>query len=208
MSEEEILYEINYAVEKAKANKHDHIGFKIEYIQGLLDLYNKQKQEAEHYKAENSIRHKCLFNIAEKVGITKSGITESMIINAIDNNYISKDKVLKAIGYEENDEEYDRLKQDNEKLLAILDTLYSEVCRLEDIEDQKVSVAVSFIEEKRDKYWQDKIEKELLEPINKERQETYKEFMKKGKDDYHGIEGSVLQELNWVVGTIEELLGE
>lgn len=54
----------------------------------------------------------------------------------------------------------------------------------------------------------DKIKKELLEPINKERQEVYKDFMKKGKDDYHGVEGSVLQELNWVVGTIEELLEE
>lgn len=129
----------------------------------LLDLYNKQKQEAEHYKVENSIRHNVIINIAEKVGITKNGITESMIINAIDNNYISKDKVLKAIGYEENDEEYDRLKQDNEKLLAILDTLYSEVCRLEDIEDKKVEVAVDFIEEKRDKYWQEKIRDKIKE---------------------------------------------
>ncbi len=78
------------------------------------------------------------------------------------NSYISKDKILKAIGYEENYEEYDRLKQDDEKLLTILDTLYSEVCRLEDIEDKKVEVAVDFIEEKRDKYWEDKIRKILL----------------------------------------------
>lgn len=54
----------------------------------------------------------------------------------------------------------------------------------------------------------DKIEKELLEPINKERQEIHKEFMEKCKEDYYGAEGSILQELNWIVGTIDELLEE
>ena len=54
----------------------------------------------------------------------------------------------------------------------------------------------------------DKIKKELLEPINKERQEVYKDFIEKSKADYFGIEGSVLQELNWIVGSIDELLEE
>lgn len=84
----------------------------------------------------------------------------------IKENYISKDKVLKAMGYEENDEEYEKIKQDDEKLLGILDTMYSEFCRLEDIEDQKVEVAVDFIEKRRDKYWQDKI-KDILKKYEK-----------------------------------------
>ena len=54
----------------------------------------------------------------------------------------------------------------------------------------------------------DKIKKELLEPISKEKQEVYKDFIEKSKADYFGIEGSVLQELNWVVGTIKDLLEE
>lgn len=138
---------------------------------------------------------------------TEKPITEEYM-KKFKSSYISKDEVLKALGYEENDEEYERLYNKEDLILSLIRTINEECDRLEDIEDQKVEVAVAFIEEKRDKYWKDKIEKELLEPINKERQETYKEFMKKGKDDYHGVEGSVLQELNWVVGTIEELLGE
>lgn len=54
----------------------------------------------------------------------------------------------------------------------------------------------------------DKIKKELLEPINKEREEVYKDFIEKSKADYFGIEGSVFQELNWIVATIKELLEE
>lgn len=78
-----------------------------------------------------------------------------------------------------------------------------------DEEIKELKETIKCLHEPAEKYIsKDKIEKELLEPINKERQETYKDFMKKGKDDYHGVEGSVLQELNWVVGTIEELLGE
>ena len=46
---------------------------------------------------------------------------------------------------------------DNERIISMLDTLMEEVSRLEDIEDKKVEVAVNCIEEKRDKFWQDKI---------------------------------------------------
>ena len=92
MTEEEIIKQVKDDIEFG-----EFYGITEDAIQGLLDLYNKQKQEAEHYRAENSIRDKSLFNIAEKVGITKCGITESMIINAIDNNYISKNKIIDNI---------------------------------------------------------------------------------------------------------------
>lgn len=52
---------------------------------------------------------------------------------------------------------------DNERIIEMIDTLMSEVSRLEDIEDKKVEVAVDFIEEKRDKFWQDKIKAKIKE---------------------------------------------
>ena len=79
--------------------------------------------------------------------------------------FISQDKILKALGYEENDEEYKRIYGKEELILSLIRTINEECDRLEDIEDQKVEVAVSFIEEKRDKYWQDKI-RNLLPKIN------------------------------------------
>jgi hypothetical protein len=52
---------------------------------------------------------------------------------------------------------------DNERIIEMIDTLMSEVSRLEDIEDKKVQVAIDFIEAKRDKYWKDKISKKIKE---------------------------------------------
>lgn len=69
---------------------------------------------------------------------------------------------------------------DNEEIISVLDTIMSEVSRLEDIEDRKIQVAVKFIEEKRDKYWEKKIEekiKELEETIKKKRQLNIKEWV-------------------------------
>ena len=50
---------------------------------------------------------------------------------------------------------------DNERIIEMIDTLISEVSRLEDIEDKKVEVAIDLIEEKRDKFWQDKIREKI-----------------------------------------------
>lgn len=124
-----------------------------EAIETLLELYHKQQKEIKELNLENQAFYEEM-NCNDNEYISKK-------YSQLKENSISKDEVLKAMGYEENDEEYERLKQDNEKLLAILDTMYSEFCRLEDIEDQKVSVAVAFIEEKRDKHWQDKIKDKI-----------------------------------------------
>ena len=58
---------------------------------------------------------------------------------------------------------------DNERIISMLDTLMEEVSRLEDIEDKKVEVAIDLIEEKRDKFWQDKIREKIeeLESLSK-----------------------------------------
>ena len=134
-------------------------------IHSLIDLYKQEKEKNKKQQKEieqlaNGIRvlGTNLDITTEEIikEFTEKPITEEYM-EEFKSRYISKNKVLKAMGYEENDEEYERIKQDDEKLLAILDTLYSEVCRLEDIEDKKVEVAVDFIEEKRDKYWQNKI---------------------------------------------------
>ena len=49
----------------------------------------------------------------------------------------------------------------DEVVIRMLDTLVEEVSRLEDIEDKKVEVEISFIEEKRDKYWKEKIREKI-----------------------------------------------
>ena len=56
---------------------------------------------------------------------------------------------------------------EDEVIIRMLDTLMDEVSRLEDIEDKKVEVAVNFIEEKRDKFWQDKIREKIKDYTEK-----------------------------------------
>ena len=146
----------------AKDNKKSNMFYEVANLEILLNLIKKQQKEIEELKSEFALNTEI-----HKRDVKIKDLQETIeCLHNTNNDYISKDKILKAIGYEENDEEYDRLKQDDEKLLAILDTLYSEVCRLEDIEDQKVEVAVAFIEEKRDKSWRDKI-KDILKKYEK-----------------------------------------
>lgn len=52
---------------------------------------------------------------------------------------------------------------ENDRVIECLDTIMSEVSRLEDIEDRKIQVAVGFVEEKRDKHWEKKIEEKIKE---------------------------------------------
>ena len=167
----------------------------------ILNLIDKQQKEIE--QLANGIRV-----LGTNPDITTEEIikefTEKPIseeyMEEFKSRYISKDKVLKALGYEENDEEYKKLKQDDEKLLAVLDTMYSEFCRLEDIEDQKVEVAVAFIEEKRDKYWQDKI-REKIEEKEKQKEEVPHEM------DFRAFYRiSDLKEVE--IGALKELLKE
>lgn len=71
-------------------------------------------------------------------------------------DYISKDKVLKALGYEENSEAYNRMDSE-EKVISLIRLVNTECNRLEDIEDQKTMIEIHNIENQRDKYWEDKI---------------------------------------------------
>lgn len=56
---------------------------------------------------------------------------------------------------------------ENDRVIECLDTIMSEVSRLEDIEDREIQVAVKFVEEKRDKYWKDKIREKIKEKQDK-----------------------------------------
>lgn len=49
----------------------------------------------------------------------------------------------------------------DEVVIRMIDTLMDEVSRLEDIEDKKIETEIGFIEEKRDKFWKDKIREKL-----------------------------------------------
>lgn len=98
----------------------------------------------------------------EEIFENTSFVTMMIIRDWVNKYYISKDEVLKALGYEENDEEYKRMDSE-EKVISLIRLVNSECNRLEDIEDRKVEVAVNFIEERRDKYWQDKINNKIKE---------------------------------------------
>ena len=106
----------------------------------------------------------------------------------INDNYISKDKVLKALGYEENDEEYKRIYNKEELILSLIQTINEECDRLEDIEDRKVQVEIQNIENRRDKDWKDKIREKI---------EFYKRYGKiKNSEEYvMSVEINVLEEL-------------
>lgn len=169
----------------------------IKAIDTILDLYNKKQKEIE--QLANGIRV-----LGTNPDITTEEIikefTEKPIseeyIKKFESSYIGKDEVLKALGYEENGEEYKRIYNKEELILSLIRTINEECDRLEDIEDKKVEVAVDFIEEKRDKYWQDKIRKRL-ENLKEKEQEL---------SDEQGYFGS--SELQAKIEELEELLGE
>ena len=111
-------------------------------------------------------------------------------------DYISKDKVLKALGYEENGEEYKRIYNKEELILSLIRTINEECDRLEDIEDQKVMLEEHNIENQRDKYWEKKIRKRLEKLKDKEQELS----------DEQGYWGG--SELQAKIEELEELLGE
>lgn len=168
-----------------------------EAIETLLELYHKKQEKLE-----------LLANGIRVLGTNPDITTEEIIkeftekpiseeyMKKFKSSYISKDEVLKALGYEENDEEYKRIYNKEELILSLIRTINEECDRLEDIEDKKVEVAVDFIEEKRDKYWQDKIRKKL-EKLKEKEQEL---------SDEQGYWGG--SELQAKIEELEEMLGE
>lgn len=81
---------------------------------------------------------------------------------------------------------------ENKMIIETLKTIMHEFSRLEDIEDRKIQVAVEFVEEKRDKYWKDKIStkiEELEEIADEDNLEEYakidilKEMLEENNND-------------------------
>jgi len=52
---------------------------------------------------------------------------------------------------------------ENDVVIETLKTIIHEFSRLENIEDEKIQVAVEFVEEKRDKHWEKKIKEKIKE---------------------------------------------
>lgn len=140
-----------------------------EAIETILDLYHKNQKEIE--QLANGIRV-----LGTNPDITTEEIikefTEKPIseeyMKKFKSSYISKDEVLKALGYDENDEEYKRIYNKEELILSLIRTINEECDRLEDIEDQKTMLEIHNIENIRDKYWKDKI-REKIEDFRKVR---------------------------------------
>lgn len=107
-------------------------------IQGLLDLYIIEKEK----------------NRQNKMRIVQLENEITARIEDINKDFISKDKIREALGIEEDVSE--------EKLLSLLETLMSEVDRLEDIEDKKVEVDYERVFAKGVKSVKDKIREKAL----------------------------------------------
>ena len=88
-------------------------------------------------------------------------------------NYIHKDKIKEILGIEED--------ISKDKILSLIETIFEECERLEDVEDKKVQVEVQNIERKRDKYWKDKI-KRILKKYEKTNVEDYQTIIRFYKD--------------------------
>ena len=140
-----------------------------EAIETLLDLYHKKQEEVDQLADGIRVLGTNPDITTEEIikEFTEKPISEEYM-KKFESSYISKDEVLKALGYDENNEEYERLYNKEELILSLIRTINEECDRLEDIEDKKVEVAVDFIEEKRDKYWKDKI-REKIEDFRKVR---------------------------------------
>ena len=126
---------INYSKEQDK-----------EAIETLLELYYKQKEDIMYLRTDAQ-------DLADDLELWQDRCADS----------IDKDEILKALGYEKNDEEYKRIYNKEELILSLIRTINEECDRLEDIEDQKTMLEIHNIENQRDKYWQDKIRDKIKE---------------------------------------------
>jgi hypothetical protein len=142
MSEEE-----KKAIESAKeyVENEEVLSISTFDIKRLLNLIEKQQKEIEELK-----KPKYIMNI------------ETSEITQISNDFISKDKVLKALGYEEGSQAYKSMDSE-EKVISLIRLVNAECNRLEDIEDKKVMLEEHNIENMRDKYWQKKIRDKIKE---------------------------------------------
>lgn len=175
-----------------------------EAIETLLELYHKQKEEIE-----------ALANGIRVLGTNPDITTEEIIkefsekpiseeyMEEFKSRYISKDKVLKALGYDENDEEYKRIYNKEELILSLIRTINEECDRLEDIEDQKTMLEIHNIENQRDKYWGDKI-RERIKELDKDL--SGREKIPARPELYKQIEMEVLENLLLEIEVLEKML--
>lgn len=150
--------------EEMNCNDNEYISKKY------LQLKEKNKKIQKEIEA--------LANVIRVLGTNPDITTEEIIkeftekpiseeyMKKFNSSYISKDKILKALGYDENDEEYKRLYNKEDLILSLIRTINEECDRLEDIEDQKVMLEEHNIENMRDKYWEKKI-KDKIKEVNK-----------------------------------------
>jgi len=139
-------------------------------IKTVLNLIDKQQKELEELKKENielssqitdgywendrlKEETERLNQEIKKWAEKEHNLTQALLSKGA--NSISKEKIKEILGIEEDMTE--------EQILSYIDILVSENNRLEDIEDRKVQVAVDVIENKRDKYWQEKIKNKIKE---------------------------------------------
>ena len=157
MSEEEIIKEIenyeNWKVVYNPVGVYQFIPLPKNYkqaIEGILDLYQKEKENNKKLDRENQaleIIHKSYKEMIEE------------------NNLISKDKIIKAMGITQEDIKECKAKgsTDEDYLVRMIKLYSDEFERLEDIEDKKVQIEYNNVFNKGAKSVKDKIRKRIKE---------------------------------------------
>lgn len=155
-----------------------------EEIETLLDLIDKQQRAMKS-------QEKIIMEQEKEIDKYK----KQEFGDLFNGRYISKDKVLKALGYDENGEEYKRLYNKEELILSLIRTINEECDRLEDIEDQKTMLEIHNIENQRDKYWGDKIRDKIKELEEYQKQHKEGNWADIPIEDYDFDKINLLKEL-------------
>ena len=187
------LYDIEKDFNSSKGKEESNI------IKTLLNLIDKQQKEIEQLANGIRVLGTNPDITTEEIikEFTEKPITEEYM-KKFESSYISKDEVLKALGYKENDEEYKRIYNKDELILSLIRTINEECDRLEDIEDQKTMLEIHNIENQRDKYWQDKIRDKIKE-------------LEKEKEKYKGDKGLIYSQVGFIqsgINVLNKLLEE
>lgn len=102
LSEEEIINRLNsiiYASHTVYFKNYELMYQDVEAIQGLLDLYNKEKEKREIAEENHKVLCLDLGQALKGLGLPEDTIIADELVLEINRKYISKDKVKEKINF-------------------------------------------------------------------------------------------------------------
>ena len=103
MNEEQIINSVKPIVNARKTHKDNHLyslqlnAYQLDAIQGLLDLYNEEKQKREIAEENDKVLSLDLGDALKELGLPEDTIIADELVLEINNRYISKDKIRELI---------------------------------------------------------------------------------------------------------------